>query len=79
MSVGTPHKPSAPVKPSADTAVPPPGIGTSEAIVPMNMFIDSKVQKLRLPPIADKQADKTKAYMIALSMLPKSGDPENKC
>ena len=43
-SVETPTATSAPDMPTDDTAVPPPGIGTSDAIVEMKMLIASSVQ-----------------------------------
>ena len=44
MSVGTPTAASAPDMPTDDTAVLPPGIGTSDASVETMMLSDSSVQ-----------------------------------
>ena len=56
MSVGTPTAASAPDMPTDDTAVLPPGIGTSDANVDTMMLSESNVQKLIEPPNAAMQA-----------------------
>ena len=56
LAVFSPAATSAPDIPTDDTAVFPPGIGTSDAIVEMKMFRESSVQKLIEPPNAAMQA-----------------------
>src|SRR4051812_36574715 len=71
-SMGTPAAASAPDIPTDDTAAPPPGIGTSEASVPMTMLSDVNPQKLTDAPNALMQAMYTKAYSSDEMMLPPS-------
>jgi hypothetical protein len=56
MLVGTPTATNAPDIPTDETAVLPPGTGTSEASVEMMMFSASSVQKLIDQPNAAMQA-----------------------
>src|SRR6478609_4793132 len=72
MSVGTPTAASAPDMPTDDTAVFPPGIGTSDASVEMMMLSDRSVQKLIDPPNAWMHAMYTPAYISALTAFPPS-------
>ena len=55
-AAGTPNAVIMPARPTADTAVPPPGIGTSDAITEMPMFSASSVQKLIDAPNASRHA-----------------------
>src|ERR1700704_164007 len=71
-SFGIPTATSAPDIPTDDTAVPPPGIGTNDAIVETKMLIESSVQKFTDPPNAAMHASITAAYITALIAFPPS-------
>src|SRR4051794_21552297 len=67
---GTPAATRKPDRPTDDTAVPPPGIGISEAIVDTKMLAASSVQKEMCPPKATMQASRHKPYPIEAPKLP---------